>query len=268
VAVNLAGLSHDQVARGDLLTQATSQLHETFLLDAKLHFAPGHPEPETGTRVHIHHGTRESPARLTWLGGAFWQLRLERPLIAVAGDRLVVRHIAPPDTLGGGRVLDAHPRRHGPGRDLLARLSRLARGEPETEVEPAVAPGTPASPPTVSAPLSASALALEVRLREAAFEPPPDSELDPDELNKLRQAGRVVRIARNLHYHVDALAAAQSRVIELAREHGGAVTLAQLRDALGTSRKFAQAVLEHLDGERVTIRRGEEHVVRRRHLDG
>jgi selenocysteine-specific elongation factor len=76
-----------------------------------------------------------------------------------------------------------------------------------------------------------------------------------------------MRISRNLHYHADALAAAQRRVIELAAERGGAVTLAQLRDAMGTSRRFAQAVLEHLDSERVTIRRGEEHVVRRAHLD-
>jgi selenocysteine-specific elongation factor len=273
VAVNLAGLSHDQVARGDLLAQDTSQLQETFLLDVELTFAPGHPEPETGTRVHIHHGTRETPARLTWLGGPFWQLRLQRPLIAVGGDRLVVRQIAPPDTLGGGRVLDAHPRRHGPGRDLLARLTRLARGEsePKPEPEPGSEPEADATtskaPPAAPAPLPASALALEDRLREAGFEPPPDSELDAGDLASLRAAGRVVRISRSLHYHVEALTAAQHRVLELAREHDGAVTLAQLRDALGTSRRFAQAMLEHLDSERVTIRRGQEHVVRRQHLD-
>jgi selenocysteine-specific elongation factor len=267
VAVNLAGLSHDQVARGDLLTEATSQLQETFLLDVELTFAPGHREPETGTRVHIHHGTRETPAAMAWLGGPFWQLRLERPLIAVGGDRLVVRHIAPPDTLGGGRVLDAHPRRHGPGRDLMARLTRLARGEPEPEPDPAPEPDTTVHTPPPPAPLTASALALEDRLRAAGFEPPPDSELDAEDLAALREAGRVARISRSLHFHVDALAAAQGRVLQLAREHDGAVTLAQLRDALGTSRKFAQAVLEHFDRERVTIRRGETHVVRRQHLD-
>jgi selenocysteine-specific elongation factor len=52
-------------------------------------------------------------------------------------------------------------------------------------------------------------------------------------------------------------------VISLAQSHGGALTLADLRDALGTSRKFAQALLEHLDAERVTIRRGDQHVLRR-----
>ena len=41
------------------------------------------------------------------------------------------------------------------------------------------------------------------------------------------------------------------------------MTLAQLRDELATSRKFAQALLEHFDSEKVTIRRGDEHVLRR-----
>jgi selenocysteine-specific elongation factor len=50
----------------------------------------------------------------------------------------------------------------------------------------------------------------------------------------------------------------------LAGRNGGAVTLAQLRDELHTSRKFAQALLEHFDSEKVTIRRGDEHVLRRR----
>jgi selenocysteine-specific elongation factor len=40
------------------------------------------------------------------------------------------------------------------------------------------------------------------------------------------------------------------------------VTIAGVRDELGTSRKYAQAVLEHLDAARVTIRRGDAHVLR------
>ena len=63
------------------------------------------------------------------------------------------------------------------------------------------------------------------------------------------------------------LADIRRRVITLAAEHGGAVTLGQLRDELGTSRKFAQALLEHLDATKVTIRRGDEHVVRRSALE-
>jgi selenocysteine-specific elongation factor len=71
-----------------------------------------------------------------------------------------------------------------------------------------------------------------------------------------------------LHYHRDVLDDARRRVLALADRLGGAVTLAQLRDELGTSRKFAQALLEHLDSEKVTIRRGDAHYVRRGRSSG
>ncbi|HWE34087.1 MAG TPA: selenocysteine-specific translation elongation factor [Solirubrobacteraceae bacterium] len=254
VAVNLTGMQRDEVARGDVLTDA-AELRPTYLIDAQLDIDADH-----GDRVQVHHGTRETPARLTALGGRFWQLRLEQPLIPEQDDRLVIRQIAPPDTLGGGTVLDPHPRKHGPSRDLLARLSRLARGE--TEPEPATAPR--AAPDPSPQPLGDSALELEQRLRRAGIEPPLDSELDLDDLAALRVAGKAVRVSKSLHYHPDTLAKVRDDAVRLANDNGGGFTLAQLRDALNTSRKFAQALLEHLDSERVTIRRGDEHRLRER----
>ncbi|MGH2866870.1 MAG: selenocysteine-specific translation elongation factor [Solirubrobacteraceae bacterium] len=263
VAVNLGGVSVDQVQRGDVLTDAGSGLRETFLLDAELQFEDR--DPEHGARVQIHHGTRESPARLSWLGGRFWQARLEQPLIAAGGDRLVVRQIAPPDTLGGGRVLDPHPRKHGPSRDLLTKLGRLSRGEaPAPAAEPEPAAKAPPVPRPEPVPLPPSALELEARLRAAGFAPPLDAELDDEDLAALRAAGRAVRVTRALHFHPERLAEIRSIVITTAGRHEGAITIAQLRDELGTSRKFAQALLEHFDAERVTIRRGDAHHLRRR----
>ena len=258
VAINLAGLAVSDAARGDVVVGLDSELRAAYLLDTELEF--GQAEPTTGARVQVHHGTREAPARLTWLGGSFWQLRLEQPLIADVGDRLVVRRIAPPDTLGGGRVLDPHPRKHGPSRNLVSRLTRLAAGEVEPAPVPQTAPVEAASEPFVLAP---SALALEARLLAAGFAPPLDAELDPHDLAALREAGRAVRVNRSLHYHPVTIDAVKQIVIETASEHGGSITIAQLRDRLGTSRKFAQALLEHLDAERVTIRRADEHIVRR-----
>jgi selenocysteine-specific elongation factor len=271
VAVNLTGTAVDEIARGDVLVADDSEVRPTYRVDAELEFARSDGEPEHGERVQIHHGTREAPARLAWLGGRFWQVRLERPLVPAAGDRLVVRRIAPPDTLGGGRVLDPRPRRHGPSRETLARLERLARGEAaEERRQPSAGHGRPAEPvpgtPSEARPqkaLSSSAHALEERLREAGVEPPLDSEFDAADLAALREAGRAVRVSKALHYHADVLADIRGRVVAVAERHGGAVTLAQMRDELGTSRKFAQALLEHFDSEKVTIRRGDEHVLRR-----
>jgi selenocysteine-specific elongation factor len=66
-----------------------------------------------------------------------------------------------------------------------------------------------------------------------------------------------------MHIHAEPLAEVRARLIALLEaEHE--VSLARFRDELGTSRKYAQALLEHFDAERLTLRRGELRTLRRR----
>jgi selenocysteine-specific elongation factor len=258
VALNLAGLARDEVARGDVVVGDDVEAAPTYRVDAALAWASPDARPDSGARVAVHHGTREAAARLAELGGRFFQLRLEQPIVPLRGDRLVIRALAPPDTLGGGVVLDPAPRRHGPSRDLLARLVALERGE-----EPAPAPPAPAvaKPRAEPPPLTEAALAVAERLRAAGAEPPLDD--DPAALALLRAHGRAVRLGPTMHVHPDALAEVTRRLVAVI-ERDGSITLARARDELGTSRKYAQAFLEHLDGAHVTLRRGDERVLRRR----
>lgn len=53
-----------------------------------------------------------------------------------------------------------------------------------------------------------------------------------------------MRVGRDMHSHPDALATGWARVTAIT-ESEDAITLAKLRDELGTSRKYAQALLEH-----------------------
>jgi len=258
VAVNLAGIERRVVARGDVIAAPTTRLGATTVLDLELTVRG----VRHGQRIHVHHGTREAPARLADLGDGLWQARLERPLVAAAGDHVVVRAIAPPDTLGGGIVLDPDARRHGRRPDVMARLQRLRRGEPD--------PQPPAPPRAAAAPsapeLTPAALALEQRLRAAAHEPPAEAELGDAalELPALRAAGRAVRVGRSMHAHPEAIAAVRVRVTAII-EAEGTITLARLRDELHTSRRYAQALLEHLDATRVTKRMPDDtRVLRRR----
>jgi len=263
VALNLAGVAVGDVSRGDVVVAAgAARPAVTYRVDAALEWASPESRPLGGARVAVHHGTREVAARLAELGGRYAQLRLERPLVPMAGDRLVIRALAPPDTLGGGVVLDPAPARHGPSRDLLARLARLERGEaePRPAAPPPAAPvAEPAGPP----PLGPAALAVEAELRAAGAEPPLDAELDAaDELAALRAAGRAIRLGPAMHVHAEPLAAVRERLVGLL-EAEGEVTLGRLRDELGTSRKYAQALLEHFDAEKLTLRRGDARVLRR-----
>ena len=69
VAVNLAGTSVDEIARGDVLVSGDGGVQPSYRVDAELDFSGR--EPEHGDRVQIHHGTREAAGRLAWLGGRF-----------------------------------------------------------------------------------------------------------------------------------------------------------------------------------------------------
>jgi len=271
VALNLAGVPIDRVARGDVVVgdarsvpgTVLARPEATYRVDVALDWLSPELRPAGGARVAVHHGTRETAARIAELGGRYAQLRLERALVPRAGDRLVIRSLAPPDTIGGGVVLDPAPRRHGPARDVLARLARLERGEPEPVPE---TPPPPAPPPPAAAPaaLTPAALAVEDELRAAGAAPPLDADLDAGaELAALRDAGRAVRLGPAMHIHAEALDAVRERVLALL-EAEGELTLARLRDELGTSRKYAQALLERFDAERLTLRRGDVRVLRRR----
>jgi selenocysteine-specific elongation factor len=246
VAINLTGVRVDDVSRGDVVAGEDADLRPAWILDASLDLGGAEPP----ARAQIHHGTRETPARIVARDEGRWQMRCERPLIASEGDRFVVRSIAPPGTLGGGRVLDPRARR--------------TRRPPEPE-QPPIAP---APPPAAPRPLSPTAVAIEERLREAGDRPPRDNELGDDAgaaLAELRDAGRAVRLDQSMHIHREALDAVRARVVDIARAEGS-ITLARLRDELGTSRRYAQALLEALDGDRVTLRLPDDRRVLRRSL--
>jgi len=127
VAVNLTGVHFDEVERGDALTQP-GLLTPTSILDCCLELAGA----KHNMLVTVHHGTRTVPGRLAALGDELWQVRLERPLLAANEDRVVIRRPAPPDTLGGGVILNAHARRHGPKGEISQQL-RETQQSPDTE---------------------------------------------------------------------------------------------------------------------------------------
>jgi selenocysteine-specific elongation factor len=250
VAANLGGVRLRNVARGDALA-APGALAEVDVLDCALELT----DVRHAERVRVHHGTRDATGRAAHLDEDLWQLRLERPLLARDGDRVVVRRLAPPDTVGGGVVLEAAARRHGRRQELLDRLRRRRDGEPEPqlEAEPAQQPAPVAeAPPAASA---AELAAAETRLREAGVALISEAQLTDDGavLHALREAGEAVRVSGRLYAPREVVPEVRDQVVDLIRAEGD-ITLARLRDALGTSRKSAQAWLEHFDGTRVTMR--------------
>jgi selenocysteine-specific elongation factor len=117
LAVNLAGVTTDQVARGDVLT-LPGQWAPTRTADCRLRCLAGAPAPLRGRGAYLlYAGAAETAARLQPLDthevrpgeDALVRLHLERPLVLDVFEPVVLRDSGRDETVGGGRVLDPFP---------------------------------------------------------------------------------------------------------------------------------------------------------------
>ena len=112
---------------------------------------------------------------------------------------------------------------------------------------------------------------VETIFRRAAFEPPLEDNVCGElrmPLNQFRkimgtlaQQGKIVRLDPKVTMHRDAFEKAKKAVLDYLRLRR-TITIAETKDVLRVSRKYACAVLEHLDKIQVTRRSGDAHVVK------
>jgi selenocysteine-specific elongation factor len=140
VAVNLTGVSRDEIKRGDVVSMPGT-IRGTILVDATYRHLPNAGAPlKHNMEVKLFVGATEvvahtrvpgepqiQPGQDGWL-----QLALSAPVAVVRGDHFILRRPSPGATLGGGQVLDPYPgrrhRRFRPG--IVERLQTLAQGSP------------------------------------------------------------------------------------------------------------------------------------------
>ncbi|MGQ9573215.1 MAG: selenocysteine-specific translation elongation factor [Dehalococcoidia bacterium] len=120
----------------------------------------------------------------------------------------------------------------------------------------------PEHTPSLSPAEQAAADAFLASLRANPYAPPASRLPDSDLLGYLEEKGEIVRVTDNLAFTSDAYAEMTARIVEHLKAQG-TITLAQVRDMFATSRRYAQALLEHLDEQRITRRVGDERVLRR-----
>jgi len=148
VAVALTGgaVDRESILRGATLVDSP-EWEASWMLTTRIEMLPGSSwSLEHNQRVHVHHGTAEVLARCALLeeaplgpGDSGWvQLRLEHPLVARAGDRLVIRAYSPVTTIGGGEIAEPIPRKRNrlsaAERDALQRLLSTEPSERVTSV--------------------------------------------------------------------------------------------------------------------------------------
>ncbi len=135
VALNLSGISHDQVRRGDVIVRH-GQWHKTTVFDASLQVLDGLDHAISRRGAHVAYlGSGEHPVALRVLGpddlapgeAGFVRLRLGSAYPMLPGDRFVLRESGRSETIGGGEILDIAP------------VTKAAEAKPDRSVDRVIA---------------------------------------------------------------------------------------------------------------------------------
>ncbi|WP_419849463.1 selenocysteine-specific translation elongation factor [Candidatus Poriferisocius sp.] len=327
VAINLSGVGHQEVVRGDVLVRA-GQWHLTNRFDASLTVLStlDHEVSRRGAHA-VYVGACELPVRMRILGlealspgeAGLVRLHLPRRLPLLPGDRFVLRESGRAETIGGGTVLDVDPvlpaskarpdlsidrvvaERGWVEADRLALLTGQRR-EPDVGrwvVNPTVLEDAQArlrDAVNDAGPLGLDIAGLDERDRavlslmedvaieggrvrpigqsdpfenhrytaalEAAPFTPPDPEaagVDRSEVRELVKRGLVVE-QDGVFFAASTLETARSVLAEMLAEQPDGVTVAEVRERLETTRKYALPLLAWLDGHGATRRRGDVRI--------
>jgi len=139
-AMNISGVSLEQLNRGDIVAHP-GDYWATQRLDVHFRLLPDANQPVAhNVEAKLFIGTAEILARVRLLGTeklapgeeGWLQLELAYPVVATRGDRYILRCPSPGETLGGGTVVDPHPKRRHKrfAEATLANLVALSVGSP------------------------------------------------------------------------------------------------------------------------------------------
>jgi len=98
-------------------------------------------------------------------------------------------------------------------------------------------------------------------LSSVPFSPPAELTIEPELLNIIIGQRKVVKVADNVVFTADAYDKMVQKTIDHIKAHKQ-ITVAEVRDLLQTSRKYALALMEYLDNQKITRRVGDGRVLR------
>ncbi len=319
-AINLTGVGHDELGRGDVLVRS-GDWHETTVFDGSLSVLDSldHEVSRRGAHL-LYMGAGEHAVRVRILGlstiapGATGHIRvfLPHPLPLLPGDRFILREAGRAETIGGGEVLDVDPQVKAadaaPDRSVDRVIAergwvdvdelRLLTGE-ERDADVGrwvVEPGTLATALEdlrtqidEAGPLGLDLAALDERqraalellgdvsvdagrvrladaadtladhpwvaaLRDGGFVPPDPDGVDPAEIRELVRRGEVIAID-GVYYAPETLDRAATLLASLLAAQPEGITVSEVRQAMGNTRKHAMPLLSRLDETGMTRRR-------------
>lgn len=101
--------------------------------------------------------------------------------------------------------------------------------------------------------------------RQNRYTPPSvaeaEAQVGAEVFNALLEQGKLTKVSDDVVFLAEAYQEMVERIVQYLKDHPS-ITVAQVRDMFGASRKYALALMEHLDERRITRRVGDERVLR------
>ena len=207
VAVNVPDRKKEEILRGDVLATADS-LYPTMMVDVKLEVLK-HTERtiKHGSRVHIYHGTKELLGKVSLMNcdelkagdSGYAQLRLEEKTVVRKGDHFVLRFYSPVETIGGGVVLDACPKKHRKNdRKAYKAFEIKENGTEEQKIELAYREH------------QGEFYSLKALMNKSAF----DRSQVRNIVKKLAETGKLIPLSDEIYIHEEEMTLYEKRVVQ------------------------------------------------------
>lgn len=139
VAINLSGVSHDELKRGDVLV-SSDQFIVTNTIDVSLHTTKKlNYIIKQRMPIKCHIGTTEVMGKIVFFDRnelmdgeteVLCQLRLDEDIVAKRGDHFILRRPTPQETIGGGTVIDPRGQKYRFGNQTILELEKKRQGTP------------------------------------------------------------------------------------------------------------------------------------------
>ena len=318
-AINLSGINHDAIRRGDVLVRE-GEWFETSVFDGRLNVLDSldHDVSRRGAHL-LYLGAGEHAVRIRILGDAISpgdsgniRVYLPHQLPLLPGDRFVLRESGRAETIGGGEILDVDPRTKAsvasPDRSVDRVISERGwvdvdelllltgeKREPDVgswvvdptalqttiadlrdRIEEAgglgletatltdqqkatlallndvVVSGGRASQAAAADPLQAHPYVQA--LRDGGYTPPDPEGVDRGELRELVRRGEVI-VEDGVYFAPEVIDAAADLLADLLKDQPEGVTVSEVRQAMGNTRKHAMPLIARLDASGITRRR-------------
>jgi selenocysteine-specific elongation factor len=149
-AINLSGVSKEDLERGDVLVSS-----EHFIVTRMIDVAVRVVEDlehivKQRMPIKLHIGTTEVMGRIVFFDRnelkeendeILCQLRLDEEILTKRGDRFILRRPSPPETIGGGWVIDPRGNKYRFGEHTIEELEKKKAGTPKERITAALFEG-------------------------------------------------------------------------------------------------------------------------------